>query len=160
MKKILFLLVLMCVLLSLFCGCAHEVPKFLPGEQAGDENCVWVCTEPFAFFSLDDSKIKYIGCFQGYGYIKSEEGFKDFFAMYNSIDGNTRFTFPEFWDETLDKDSLWGSAYYYKDYFDFTTEDDDINFFSGELPSLRFYKMTKEEFAKKYETLSEFVGSK
>lgn len=151
----------MCVLLSLFCGCAHEVPKYLPGEQAGDENYVWVCKEPFAFFSVTyDPDIGYKGYLRGYGYIEGEEGFKDFYAIYNLINGRTSFHFPEFRDDDSSKDGFEGYAHYYKNHFVFLIVRDDINFFGGELPTLRFDKMTKEEFVKKYENLSDFVNSK
>ena len=44
---------------------------------------------------------------------------------------------------------MW-SVRYSEEYFDLTIMEDYINFFNGELPTLRFEKMTKEEFKKEY----------
>ena len=39
---------------------------------------------------------------------------------------------------------------YYESYFNLMIKHDDVNFFDGEFPTLRFEKMTKEEFRETY----------
>ena len=66
------------------------------------------------------------------------------------IGGTTELCEAEkFYDEDL-YNTVVGYADYRKNYFDFEVEYDNINFFDGELPTLRFEKMTKEEFRETY----------
>ena len=53
-----------------------------------------------------------------------------------------------------------GHTEYYENYFAFEVEHDPVNFFGGELPELRFDKMTKEDFLEQYgeiENVSELL---
>ncbi len=157
MKKKFLILALICILLSLTCGCTRGMPKFLPGENEEDAWCVWVCKEPFGFFySTDNFKC---GAGELKGHIFKDGKFVCFYSSYLNIDGNTYFkeitSFQE--DEnsvhtgsTFYNESFSGRGSYYKNDFYFYVEDDPMNFFDGELPKLKFYKMTKEDFLLKY----------
>ncbi len=160
MEKKLSVLMLICVLLMLFCGCTNEVPKFLPGQQGGDGKFVWVCEAPVAYFALTgDHGQNYYGHMKGY--IEGEEGFSCFYTYFDIHGGITEFMESELWDDPSGYASFWGYAKYYEEYFEFETERDRINFFGGELPTLKFEKMPKEDFLEEYpdfENASELVG--
>ena len=155
MKKKFLILALICLLLSLVCGCGRGISKHLPGENEEDSKFVWVCKEPFGFFYLpDDDERRYYGFLKGH--IWKDGKFVCFYSAYLNMDGNTYFNEITSFHE--DKD--WGSVYrnesfsgwgsYYKNDFYLYVEDDPMNFFDGKLPLLRFYKMTKEDFLEKY----------
>lgn len=152
MKKNFLVLALICILFSLTCGCTHEIPEFLPGEKEEDAQFVWVCKEPFSIFALtDDHKEQYYGHMKGY--IENESEFSYFYSVFNRIDGTTNFIQEELWDDPSEYESFWGYVDYRKNYFDLEITRDNINFFGGTLPKMRFEKMTKEEFAKKYPSI-------
>ncbi len=149
MVKKLSVFIYICGLFILFCSCTTEVSEFLPGQQVGDEDFVWVCKKPFAYFALtEDHGQDHYGHMKGY-FEKKEEKFC-FYSYFDIYGGITDFTGPEFWGDSSANDDFWGYAKYYETYFEFEIECDRINFFNGELPTLRFEKMTKEEFLKVY----------
>ncbi len=159
MKKKLSVLIIICFWLLLICGCTNEIPEFLPGEHGGDLNFVWVCKKPFGFFALTDDHAKqYYGHLKGY--IECEEGFVCFYTAFDAIDGATDFRESKIWGDSSEYDSFWGYADYNENYFDLEIERDRINFFGGELPTLRFEKMTKEAFLEEFgeiENVSELL---
>ncbi len=163
MKKALSIVILICILLSLLCGCIVGTPEFLPGEHEGDENYVWVCKEPFVYFALvnktEDTEF-YLKFYtdSGHGYsspsfkacFEDETDYTFFYASYNPKDGATTFAVPGLLDEYSAEEYFWGRGDYYQDYFEFEIGNDFVNFFNGELPTLRFEKMTKEQFCETY----------
>lgn len=118
-----------------------------------DEHFVWVCEEPFSFFVLDKEML-----LDGYpclkGYVKNEG---DFICFYMEEDLNVRSCFveEEMWESTSSSDAFWGYTEYCDSYFEFSAERDFINFFDGELPTLRFYKVDKAEFLKEFGHIEE-----
>ncbi len=163
MKKALSVVVLICILFSLLCGCTVGTPEFLPGEHEGDENYVWVCKEPFVYFALvnktedTDFYLKfYTDTGSGYASPSFKACFEDetdytfFYANYNPINGSTTFSVPGLLDEYSAEEYFGGRGDYYQDYFEFEVRNDFVNFFNGELPTLRFEKMTKEQFFETY----------
>ena len=156
MKRKLFLLTSICVLLSLLCGCAHEIPDFLPGEHEEDGNFVWLCKDPFAVFSSTDD-YRYLGSGHLKGYIQGEKGFTCFYMVFNSINGRTYFRTPEIEEETSEYDCFWGDAYYYENYFNVETVCDKISFFDGALPTLQFEKIAKDDFLTEYEDYGHLI---
>ena len=163
MKKKLSVVVLVCIIFSLLCGCTVGTPEFLPGEQEGDENYVWVCKEPFAYFTLvnktEDEKF-YLKVYNDYSESYASPSFKAcfenecdytfFYASYNARDGRTTFYTPGLLDEYSAEEYFFGSGDYRKDYFDFEVEHQYVDFSDGELTTLRFDKITKEEFCETY----------
>ncbi len=149
MKKKLSVVVLICIIFSLLCGCTSEIPKFYPSEHDKADNFVWVCKEPFAYFTLDiDKKVRTSPCLKG---CFEKDGELPYFYLYFMCNGgSTDFCEVEKWENTTIDSSFWGYADYFEDYFDFKVEKDNINFFDGALPTLRFEKMTKEAFLKEY----------
>ncbi len=110
---------------------------------------VWVCKKPFGFFSpTDDHGNKYYGHLKGY--FEDKDGLTCFYMLFNPIDGLTDFIKPEAWDDPSEYDSFCGRGNYYENYFDLEIVRDRINFFDGELPTLRFEKMTKDAFLEEY----------
>ncbi len=148
MKKKLLVLTLICFLLSLVCGCNSKIPKYLPRENEGDSQFVWVCKEPFGFFYLPDDDEGHYGFLKGY--IEKEGELICFYSAFLSIDGRTYFQEEKNWDFYFDNESFSGHGYYYKNDFSVYIKDDPINFFDEELPELRFDKMTKEDFLLQY----------
>ena len=142
MKKKLSVVVLVCIIFSLLCGCTTRVPSLFPGKTDGDENFVWVCKEPFAYFSLDkEKKVRSSPCLKGY--FEKDGELPCLYLYFMPIGGTTELCEAEkFYDEDL-YNTVVGYADYRKNYFDFEVEYDNINFFDGELPTLRFEKMTK-----------------
>ena len=88
MKKKLLILTAICFLFSFVCGCAHEIPEYLPGEREGDSQFVWVCQEPFGFFFRPDiNKFNY-GLLKGY--LEKEDEFVCFYSEFERINGKNR----------------------------------------------------------------------
>ena len=167
MKRKLLVLILICFLLSITCGCTRGTPKYLPGTSEGDSGFVWVCKEPFGFFYPTDEFEWGAGLLKGH--IWKEGKFVCFYSSYFNIDGNTYFKEITSFQEDKNRGSIGsvfsnesfsGDGYYYKNDFSLYIEDDPMNFFDGELPKLRFDKMTKEDFLEKYGdigNISEFL---
>ena len=159
MKKKFLILTLICFLFSFTCGCAHKIPQYLPGENEGDFHFVWVCKKPFGFFFLPDDNEGYYGLLKGY--IEKEGKLAYFYSAFNPNDGRTYFLEGENIDDLFYHESFTGHGYYYKNDFGVHIKDDSINFFAGEVPELRFEKMTKETFLERYgeiENVSELLG--
>ncbi len=96
------------------------------------------------------------------GYIEKEGELSCFYSAFNLIDGRTYFLEGENIDDLFYHESFTGHAYHYKNDFSVYIKDDLINFFGGELPTLRFDKMTREDFIKQHgdiENLSELLPS-
>ena len=147
MKKKLSVVVLVCIIFSLLYGCENPKSKYMPKHCADRENYVWVCKEPFAFMFLSET---YSNESNEYfeTYFEEEEGYLLSLASFTPHGDDGCFQKPYAADE---KDLFfWGHADYHADYFDFTVTSDFINFFDEELPTLRFEKMTKEEFREVY----------
>ena len=187
MKKKLLILTLICFLLSLACGCNREIPAFLPGESEGDSQFVWVCKEPFSFFYPTDNYDDYwkrvneynerqekeglppilyptdtyeVCCGLLKGYIEKEGELVCFYSDFSLCDRRTYFEEEKIWGDPSTYECFWGYADYYENYFDLEIDGDLINFFGGELPELRFDKMTKEDFLEQYgeiENVSELL---
>ena len=158
MKKKLLVLTLICFLLSLACGCTHKSPKYLPGLNEGDSGFVWVCKEPFGFFYITNELEGHYGPLKGYVWKEGE--FVCFYSAYFNVDGYTYFQEEKNWDYYFDNESFSADGYYFENYFSLYIEDDPMNFFDGELPELRFDKMTKEDFLLQYgyvENISELL---
>ncbi len=159
MKKKLLILTVICVLFSLVCGCAHEIPEYLPGENEGDSHFVWLCQEPFGFFSTAYDTTR---CHNGLlkGYIEKEGEFVCFYSEFDRIDGRTYFQEEKNWGDPSKNDSFDSHADYYENYFELEIYCDYVNFFGGELPTLRFDKMTKQDFIEQHgdiENVSELL---
>ena len=165
MKRKLVILTVICLFLSLVCGCSRAVPKYLPGENKGDSQFVWVCGEPFGFFFTTDAFEDEWGAMKGY--IEKNGEFVCFYSAFMPVGGNTAFQEGK-WERAtyLSADNnhrdydFKGYGDYYKTDFYLEIRDDPINFFDGELPELRFDKMTKEAFLEQYgdnETISELL---
>lgn len=176
MKKKHLILALICILLSLTCGCTTKTPEFTPGENEGDSRFVWVCKEPFGFFYTTNDYEDFLEALNKHneklekegvpdtffytptslsdvllkGYIEKEGKFVCFYSDFNPIGGSTDFWKKETWGDPSEYASFWGYADYYKNVFYLDIEDDPMNFFGGELPELQFDKMTKEDFLEKY----------
>ena len=148
MKKRLSVVVLLCFLFSLLCGCTAKTPQFLPGEQEGDENYVWVCKEPFAYFSLNTPTEEIPAKFKLY--LEKNEKIHFFYGDYTLRSGALGFVREDYFNGADETAALGGTAEFYESYFDLVLVHDFINFFDGEFPTLRFEKMTKEEFKKEY----------
>ena len=148
MKKKLSVVVLICILFSLLCGCTKEVPKFLPGQHEGDKSFIWICKEPFAYFFLNDSTEKKPAAFG----ICLEKGNERhfFYGDYTVRTGTMGFIRSGFFEGFEEYMVFGGNSEYYESYFNLMIKHDDVNFFDGEFPTLRFEKMTKEEFRETY----------
>ncbi len=147
MKKKLSVVVLICIIFSLLCGCENPNSKYMPKHCANRENYVWVCKEPFAFMFLSETySSENYEYFEAY--FEEEDGYLLSLASFTPHGVDGCFTKPD----AVDEKGLffWGYADYYEDYFDFTVTRDFINLFDGELPTLRFEKMTKEQFRETY----------
>ncbi len=161
MKKKFLGLTLICILLFFISGCAPKTPKYLPGENEGDSQFVWVCEKPFAFFYLPDDNE---GCY-GFlkGYIEKNSEFICFYSEWLKCDGITYFKEENsLWEDKkngmgyiFDNESFTGYGDYYKNKFYLDIMDDRMNFFDGEFPELRFDKMTKEDFLERYGDIEE-----
>ncbi len=149
MKKKLSVVILICFLLSLLCGCTEKkIPEFLPGQHEGDENYVWVCKEPFACFFLIKQPETNSVDFKVY--FENEDDISSFDSTYNFRSNNMQFGQLSFGEYNDFESYFSGSAEFQQDKFEVKVKFDDINFFGGELPTLRFEKMTKEEFHEIY----------
>lgn len=148
MKRCIALFVISCFFLLLFCGCIPEQPEHLPGSKEEDVNFVWVCEAPFSYFVVDRVEL-YNGypCLKGY-MTKGNEPLC--FYLHEENNAVTTFVEQTVWESKYGYDAFWGDTVYYENYFECEVEHDRINFFDGELPKLRFDKMTKEDFLEKY----------
>jgi len=158
MKKFLLVNTLLILVLLLACGCNRGNPKYLPGENEGDSHFIWLCQEPFGFFFLPDDDEGYYGFLKGR--IEKDGELRCFYSAFNPVDGRTYFLEEEDIDELFYHESFSGHAYYSKNDFSMYIKYDPINFFDGELPTLQFDKMTKEDFLEQYgdiENLSELL---
>ena len=157
MKKFIGL-TLICVLLLSLCGCIAEQPEYLPGAKEEDVNFVWVCEKPFSYFVVDREELSNgYPCLKGY---ITKEGKPVCFYMCEANNVQTTFEEPSVWENSCGYPAFLGDTEYYEDYFEFEVERDNINFFDGELPKLRFDKMRKEDFLAKYgdiENVSELL---
>ncbi len=149
---------LLCFFLSLFSGCISDRPEYLPGMNEEDVQFIWVCKEPFSYFVVDKEELS-----GGYpclkGYITKENKFLCFY-MHEELNTISCFVEEKLWDTATRSDGFWGHTKYYGEYFEFEAEHDPINFFGGELPTLRFEKMTKEDFLEEFgeiENVSELL---
>ena len=180
MKKRLLGLILICVLLFLISGCFRKTPEYLPGASEGDYQFVWICEKPFAFFyptynyedywkvrnEYNKETVRLIeepiacGIFEGVlkGCIEKKGEFIRLYSGFFYYDQTTYFYEEKNWGDPSKYENFSGHAYYHKNDFVLNIEYDPANFFDGELPKLRFDKMTKEDFLEKYgdiETLPE-----
>ena len=173
MKKKFLILTLICILLSFACGCGREVPEFLPGESEEDSQFVWVCKKPFGFFYPTYNYDAFWEVLNEYtekeamppvypsgtyeicwgllkGYIEKEDALVCFYSEFSPCGQETSFRQEENWGDPSKYDSFWGYADYHENFFDLEIECDHINFFGGELPTLRFEKVAKEDFLEQY----------
>ena len=147
MKKKLSVVVLICIIFSLLCGCENPNSKYMPKHYADRENYVWVCKEPFSVMFLSETYSNE-DCEYFEAHFEEKDGYLLSLASFTPHGDDVFFQKPYV---TSEKDLFFfGHADYNEDYFDFTVTSDFINFFDGELPTLRFEKMTKEEFREVY----------
>jgi len=96
------------------------------------------------------------------GCIEKESQFVCLYSAFYPCDQRTYFQEEKLWGDPSTYESFWGYADYRENYFDLEIDGDLINFFDGELPSLRFDKMPKEDFIEQYgdiENVSELLPS-
>ncbi len=148
MKKTFFCLGGIFLIISLLCSCTPQRPEFLPGMKEDDQNFIWVCYDPFAYFFIYDENEDLMK-----GEFKTEESYHPFYMWWNRYAGTTDFYEIEDIDNFESRVCFCCESEYYDAYFELQTDIDNINFFGESLPKMRFEKMTKEEFAKKYPSI-------
>ncbi len=124
------------------------LPEFLPGEHEGDENFVWVCKEPMAYLTLVDDDEETIYAFKSC--FENEDDYSVLYAKYDHIYEEMSFSEPPSNEKSYARLCFLGVADCHEDYFDFTVLQDNADFFDEKAPTLRFEKMTKEEFREVY----------
>ena len=121
-----------------------RTPEYFPGEQKGDTECIWICEEPFIYLYQKQQDL-----LEGEIFYDNEE--VDIY-MYEVL----KSAHP-YWMEIINQDGeskfIDSDGLFYRDYFELEVKEDETNLFDGEFPTLRFEKMTKEEFAKKYPSI-------
>lgn len=139
------LLICLSVLLSVFFlfGCVADNEL----RPAFNENEIWVCEEPYAYFSYDSESDSFLG----------KLNFNDFqydFFEYENTGHYMAFFKPEaIIDNVIYPEGntlLSGSVEYFEGYFVLTVKKDPEDLFNGELPVMEFVRYSLEEFEEKF----------
>ena len=118
-----------------------------------DSNYVWVCEEPFSYFVFDDIT------YDSPGILVYEENEYYYFWVDGSgtaVDFALPSAFSEYGYTPENNMLLFGTADYQEGYFVYTIKEDYFNIFDGEVESMTFVRMSKEEFEEEYGSVIEF----
>lgn len=147
-RRIVCLLVLICISFSLS-ACISDAdirPQF-------DPNYVWVCEDPFSYFIYGDVNRDAPGILV---YAENEY----YYFMVDGTGPSIDFALPSAFsaDGYTPKGNLllYGIADYEEGYFVYTIEEDYLNIFGGEVKTMTFVRMSKEEFEEKHGSVIEF----
>ena len=118
-----------------------------------DSNYIWVCEEPFSYFIYGDVNR------DAPGILVWEEN-EYYYFMVDYTGTTVEFVLPSaFGEDGLTSDGntwLLGTADYQEGYFVYTIREDYFNIFDGEVESMTFVRMSKEEFEEEYGSVIEF----
>lgn len=143
MKKLLFCLFILFSLSFLF-GCVADDEL----RPAFNENEIWVCEEPYAYFSYDSESDSFLGK------LSCNDLQYDFFEYENTGSYMAFFKPEAIVDNVIYREGntlLSGSVEYFEGYFVLTVKKDPENLFNGELPVMEFVRYSSEDFAEKFD---------